>query len=119
MSVITKVLKQKVVYWPPGEPDRYGRLALGTPVELKARWDEDTEEVTSPDGSKFVPKAEVMVESDVKLGGVLMFGILTDIVDADEPLNNEMAWQISAFTKNPDFKARHFLRIAYLGDPDR
>lgn len=115
MSVITRVLKQKVVYWSPGVPDKYGRLALGTPVELKARWDEDTEEVTAPDGSKFVPKAEVMVESDVVVEGILMFGTLEDVVDFDEPLNNEMAWQISAFTKNPDFKARHFLRIAYLG----
>lgn len=103
------------VYWPPSTLDKFGRRAPGTPVQLKCRWDELTETVKDKNGVEFQPKASVMVSEEVDPnGGILMKGTITDIVDADEPLNNDDCWEIRAFENIPNFKCTEFLLVAHL-----
>lgn len=114
MSVITKVLRQTCVYWPPASPDRYGQPTQGNPVELNCRWDDMIQEVVKDDGTIVMSKAEVMVSADVEVGGVLFLGTMDDVVDITNPKGNEGAYEILKFAKNPNFKCTEFVRTAYL-----
>lgn len=114
MSVITKVLRQTCVYWPPASPDKYGQPTYGDATELNCRWDDMNQEVIKEDGTIVMSQAEVMVSADVEIGGVLMLGELTDIEDETYPKKNNGAFEILKFAKNPNFKCTEFVRTAYL-----
>lgn len=115
-SIITKVLKQDAVYWPTKSngPNSDGRDAYGAPIAVRVRWEDKTEEIILQDGVKTVSKAQVMISRDVVVGGILMLGTLASLRHPARPLDNEGASRIIMFEKIPDFKARQFLRIAYL-----
>lgn len=113
MSIITKVLKQKCVYWAPIGYDNFGKAIFDVPEELDCRWTEEEKVIIDLHNSQIISKAQVMVSQDVKVDGVLMFGKLEDII-YDEPTDNEQAYEIRNFSKMPNFKCTEFLRIAYL-----
>jgi len=115
------MLKQVCTYWPPGSEvsggsdfDDYGQPLYADPVELACRWEDIAEEFVKADGTTEMSRSVVYVESDVKLGGVLLLSSLIDVVDLTVPKNNIGAWEIRKFDKIPNFKATEFLRIAYL-----
>jgi len=56
----------------------------------------------------------VYVESDVRVGGLLMLGELADVTDSDNPRNNMDAHEIRAFFKAPNLRATEYLRKAVL-----
>lgn len=117
MSVITKILKQTCVYWPPSDSadfDDYGQPVAGQPVELNCRWSDEAEEIINPDGTALTSNTKVMVSSDVKPGGVLMLGTLEDVEDLITPKNNIGAYEILSFRKVPNFRCTEFMRIARL-----
>jgi len=120
VSIITKIQKQTAVYWAPSsvtEFDAFGKPVVIDPVQLKCRWDEVNEEFVAPDGTRQVSRAKVFIESDVELGGVLMLGTLTEAEAsgfADDPKEEDGAWEIRAFRKIGNLKATEFLRIAFL-----
>ena len=121
MSIITRMLKQKCIYWPPGSEtsggfdfDDYGQPQYDVPVQLKCRWEDMAEEFIGPTGTTELSRSVVYVESDVTPGGVLFLSELADVDDLIVPKNNAGAWEIRAFSKLPNFKATEFLRTAYL-----
>ena len=114
MSVITKVLKQKCVYWAPKEVDVYGQNTFEHPEELNCRWDDGIHEIVDTNGAKVASNAEVMVSEDVVVGGVLMLGTLIDVEIGVEPAQNTGAYTIIQFEKNPNFKCTEFVRTAHL-----
>lgn len=123
MSIITKVLKQKAVYWAPIEDgnfeyqaafDDFGNKRQSEPIELDVRWEDIQEEVVNAAGSTVMVSNKVMVSADVKLGGYLMFGTLDDVDDRDNPLGNALTYEIMKFEKIPNIRASEFLRVAYL-----
>ena len=115
MSIITKVLRQKAVYWPPGDRDKYGRNTFGSPVEIKCRWDDKIQEVVQEDGSETMSVAEVMVDRDLAVGGVLLLGELdTEKENATRPDLLAGASFIGTWEKNPNLKATEFVRTVYM-----
>lgn len=105
------MLKQKCVYWHPAGKNEYSDLVWDAPIELKCRWEEGADEVLTIEGREINPDHLVYVESDVVVGGLLLFGSLSDLVGNTPP---ESAKRIVKFTKLPTLKAKKFLRTAYL-----
>ena len=124
MSIITKMLKQVCVYWGLASEesasagtdfDDYGQPLLTDPVELDCRWEDVIEEFIDANGTRQLSNAKVYVESDVKVGGILMLGTIdADITDSTNVKENEGAWEIKRFDKLPTFKATEFLRTCFL-----
>jgi len=121
MSIISRMLKQTAVYWAPAENDTggvavddYGQPLYADPAELSCRWEDANEEFLSPDGQRRLSRAVVYVESDVRVGGLLMLGELADVTDSDNPRNNMDAHEIRAFFKAPNLRATEYLRKAVL-----
>lgn len=119
MSVITKVLKQTAVYWPPDGLDAFGRILFGTPVQVKCRWDgvldkqvyNGTGAPQLVDGSTFVPTASIMVDRDMATDGMLCLGTLEEFGDSN-PKELDGAVVIRQFQKIPNLRATEFVRIA-------
>jgi len=112
---------QKAVYWPPGSEstaglnyDDYGQPLYAQAVELNCRWDDGDEEIVMADGTRDLSRAQVIVDRDVSVRGVLFLGELTDVSDLDNPKENEGAWEIRRVDKNPDIDGEDFLVRAYL-----
>ena len=121
MRLLTKMLKQKCVYWPPGSEetggqdfDGYGRPVYATAIEISCRWEDIVEEFIKPDGTQDASRSKVYVDRDVRVGGVLWLGKLVDVSDLLVPKNNNGAWEIKRFDKLPTLKATQFLRTAFL-----
>ena len=121
-SFIDDFLLGTCVYWPPGSEasaegrdfDDYGQPVYGDPVELSCRWDDTVVEFVDAKGTMASSRAIVMVESDVSPGGVLFKGTLAQAIDLDRPKNNDNAWEIKRFDKNPLVDYSDYLRRAYL-----
>ncbi len=123
MSLITRMMRQRAVYWEPTGVDRFGQPLWAAPIEISCRWvDKEIQfTFTSTAGAKtnakselFQSKALVYVDRDLLLHGHLMLGELNSDVTAD-PRENAGAWEILGWKKTPDLKAREFLRTAILG----
>ncbi len=122
MSIITRMLKQKAVYWAlagvesGGEDyDEFGQPQYTVPVEVACRWETKTVEFLGPQGTQEISNAVVYVDQDVDVGGVLMLGELTDIDSSlTVPKQNEETWEIRRFEKLPNFRNTENLRTVYL-----
>lgn len=114
MSIITKVLKATCVYWAPGAYDAFGQATFESPVELNCRWADTVQEVMNDEGTLVLSKANVMVNEDVEVQGVLMLGELSDIVYPDDPKRNTNAYEIIQFSKIPNIKYTEYVRVAFL-----
>lgn len=122
MSIITKVLKQRCVYWAPSGPDKYGQPSFVSAYqELACRWDEGNEEKVKNDGGTMVSTAQVMVSEDVQVHGVLLLVVedpitkqILNVPFPNDPFSNPGAFEIQSFEKTPNFNATEFLREAFL-----
>lgn len=121
MSIISRMRKQTAVYWAlegaesgGNDFDDFGQPLLTTPIEIKCRWEAKTVEFIDAKGTRQLSNAVVYVDQDVDVGGVLMLGELTDIVNEDTPKENDDAWEIRRFDDLPNLKATEFLKTAYL-----
>ena len=110
MRVITRVMKQRVVYCAPNGSDAAGQPLFQEPDEFKARWEEYQAEDMSTETSTKVSECTVYVEKDVEIGGMLYLGTKDDL---SKPLiPHKTARRIKAFEKLPTRSAKQFLRIA-------
>lgn len=122
MSIITKMLKQKAVYWPLESVDssgddfnKFGQPQVSVdPIQITCRWEDSIEEFIDNDGTPQVSRALVYTSQDVEVGGILMLGELIDIIDPINIKENSGAWEIRRFDKLPNLKTTEFLRTAYL-----
>jgi len=121
MGVITRMLRQTAVYWPPesietggDDFDDFGQALVSTGYEIEVRWVDVTEEFIDSNGTRQLSRAKVYVSEDVEVGGILMLGEEADITDLVDIKENEGAWEIRRFEKQPNFKATEFLRTAFL-----
>ena len=121
MSLVTRMRKQKCVYWPLGsaesggsDEDSYGNPSHGSPIEIDCRWEDGNKEFVGSKGTTELSSARVFVDRDMQVGEMLMLGELDSSVDQDDPRNNQGAYEIRAFQKTPNLKATEFLRIAVL-----
>lgn len=121
MSLITRMLKQTCVYWPPASEDtagtandEFGQRQFGTAVELTCRWVDIAEQFIGVDGTKLVSKSKVYVDRGVSIGGVLCLGTIATMSSLTDPKLNEGAGEILNFSSLPNIRATEFLRKAYL-----
>jgi len=114
MSIITRMRKQTAVYWAYTSTDEYGVKQVGSPVLIKCRWEDKSEEFLDSHGERQMSNAVVYVDRDTPIGGILMLGVLADITDSTNIKENDGAWEIRKFDKLPTFKATEFLRTACL-----
>lgn len=121
MGLIERANKQQAVWWPLGSADSggtdyddYGNVQYATPVQIKCRWTDKNEIFVTPSGDQRTSRAMVLVDRDTPVGGLLMLGTLADVTDVATHKANNEAWEIQAFHKIPDFKAKKFLRKVFL-----
>ena len=121
MGLITRMLKQTCVWWPLASSESggvakgaYGETLFSDPLEINCRWEDKSEEFLNDKDEIQISNAVVYVDRDVKKGGVLMLGELTDITDEDRPLGNLNAWKIEKFEKLPNLRVTEYLRTVYL-----
>lgn len=119
MSIITRMRRERAVYWAQIAPNDYGEMAYGEPVEISCRWDEEQREFIRADNTKQLSRAVVYVDRDMKPGDFLRFGTLEDIEDSSGsvdsvPRNYAQAWEVLGWERMPNLRATEFLRIAYL-----
>lgn len=116
MSLITRMLKQQAVLWAQGSqaPGDFGGPQTAAGAQIKCRWEERAENFIGPDGVTEVSQSVVYVDRDVRVGDVLMLGLLASVTDTSVPKNNAGAREVRGFGKLPDRKAKEYLRTAYL-----
>ena len=121
MSIIARMRKQICVYWAlassdsAGEDfDDAGQPQYADPEELSCRWDYVVEEYVDAKGTRRTSRSKVYVGEDLDVGGALMLGEKTDVVEEENVLENDGAYEIKRFDKTPNFKATEFLKVAYL-----
>ena len=114
MSLITRMRKQKCVYWAYSGTNEFGVKQVGSPVLISCRWEDKSEEFLDNKGERQISNAIVYVDRDTPVGGILMLGTLSDITDSIDIKENDGAWEIRKFNKEPNIKATEFLRTAYL-----
>lgn len=114
MNIITRMRKQKCVYWALSSKNQFGEKQYDSPVEISCRWEDSSVEYLNSDGERVVSNAVVYVDRDVFVGSILMLGVLADITDYTYIKENVGAYEIQKFEKLPNFKTTEFLRTVYL-----
>lgn len=114
MRIALKFMQQLAVYWAPLEPDQFGSPTWDTPVEVACRWEDIQEEFITPTGDREMSFAELMVDRDMEIKGVMLQGELDSTVDQDNPKDNVGAFEIRQWSKLPDRKGTKFLREVIL-----
>lgn len=112
---LPEFLTGRAVWWVYTGTDRFGDYTYGEPVEVRCRWDDIAAEYLDEGGARRISNAMVMVDRDMKPGGMLWNGTLEGLTDPGVPENNEGARKIERFEKSPDpDKGRKFVRTAIL-----
>lgn len=112
MSIITRMQKQRAIWWKRLAPDKYGNFSFDPPIEIACRWDDVNENFIDPRGEQLTTHALVYVDRVMLPGDRLKLGELeTDT--PDNPLDID-THDIKRMDINPNFKATEFLRVAYL-----
>ena len=113
MQILTKVRKQKAIYWAALGTNSAGRKEYDDPVQIMVRWDDAMTEFVTQDGEKAVSRADVMVGQDIKVGDALMLGVLDDTI-TDNPMDHTGAGVVRGWAKTPTLNGRKALRVCYL-----
>lgn len=118
MGIISKMRKQKAVYWSFASIDAFGDKQYDSAIEISCRWEDISQEYIDAQGEKKISNSIVYVDRDMSVGDLLMLGDLEDIdnsaFDSNNPLDNNGVWEIKKSSKVPDLKAKEFLRMVYL-----
>jgi len=115
MGIITRMLKQTLVYWGTPVPDGYGGYTFAEAIEVSCRWEDKQELFIDPTGKEVLSQAVVYVGQDVDIGGYLYLGEESDLeyVHTD-PKIIEGARQIKQFAKLPNLRVTEYLRTVWL-----
>lgn len=116
MSVISKIRRQKAVYWPKLSDGNDGKALLGDAVEIDCRWEDRVEMTVDQQGRELVSSAFVYVDRAVTPGGFLWQGRLTacPYTDPAEAWRNDGAREIKRRDILPNFKNTENLITAVL-----
>lgn len=111
MSLISRMLRQKAVYWAPGSIGGEGQITLTDPVEISCRWEETAVEFVDAQGITCTSQIVAYVDRDVEVGGRLKLGAVAELTSNADPTID--GYEIKQFSKNPNFKATEFLRTVH------
>ena len=114
MSVISKMRRQKAVWWQrDSTPDRYGRFTYADPVEIDCRWDDAMQDFVDPQGNIVQSKSVVYPDRELAVGDMLMEGEV-DTNTPTDPRETEGPALVRGTAKTPNFRATETLYTAYL-----
>jgi hypothetical protein len=107
MKILPGLLKQRCVYWPPGQIDKFGNYAVGNPVELACQWVNRKTILTNPNGKTFEVSSQVHLSVEVQEEGWLWLGKMKD-----RPQTPSNETKIRNVTRQPDTDNDEVLWIA-------
>ncbi len=110
---IKKFLKQKAVYWGAPVPNGFGGFTYGAPIEIAVRWTDKQELFLSYTGEQVLSRAKLMLDQDVEVRGMLALTTLLQLSSSQAPGDNT-AYEIRAFQKMPDVRAKQYVRQVWL-----
>lgn len=122
-NYVERLCEQTAVYWGNPQDDGKGGFTYDNPVEIKCRWEDGTEVISTEDKGKvreLVSKAQVWVLQDVDEEGYLYLGTLDsedalDSAEEDDPSIVDGAYRIRVFEKTPVMRrSDEFIRKVYL-----
>lgn len=102
-------LIQDLTYWPPAGSNQHGVYTYGTPIVIKGRWEERTEEVQTIGGETINSAAVIFVDRDLAVNGYIAEG---SYVDAGDPTMFPGAAEIRDFRQIPDLRGASKMRRA-------
>ncbi len=111
---ILKRRYQYAVLWPLTGVDANSVPTFGAARELRVRWEHGNVLFTDDDGQQLVSSSRVLLGEDIKAGDALWEGRLSDVPDADDPLENDKVFIVRSFNKTPTLRATDYLREALL-----
>jgi hypothetical protein len=113
MSLITRMRKQKAVYWARNGVDAEGRPTYAAPAEIACRWEDTQEDFVTADGKTLRSTAVVYPENIARDGDLYSLGTVAG-TNAD-PFQVPGALEVRRFARIPNLKAKEFLHVAHLG----
>lgn len=107
ISFIDKVCVQTAVYWAPGTLTGYGDTRSWTCMEVKVRWDDETELITNHYGKEVVSNAQIMINANLDPEGMIYLGTKASLSAQQQsnPLLVNKAFPIQKINKTPLFKS--------------
>jgi hypothetical protein len=114
MAIVRRITKQTAVLWRFVELDDQGQPTYNSPVEIKCRWLDKTQEVVTAKGDRIASSAYLIVDRDIPLRSVVLFGSLDVVIDTDDPKENVGAYEIVDVKKTADKKCKRYLREVYV-----
>lgn len=119
MSIITRMLREKAVYWAPGQGDfdNFGKPITEEPVLISCRWEEIAEMFLDEEGNEVLSNARVYVDRDVESRGYLkrlgQTGLLSNLDSTVWDQNNGV-FIVRKFNSLPKLGYSEFLRWVML-----
>lgn len=113
MSLITRMRRQRAVYWKQNGNDRFGKIAFLPPVEIKCRWVDATEDVRGTQGDNVGFNTKVYVDREMSVGDRLKKGEMESNV-AEDPHDDPAAIAIQRFGITPNLHNTENLYTAFL-----
>jgi len=118
MSIITRMRKQKAVYWATPVPDGHAGFTWTAPVEISCRWDDEQKIFVDPSGEEKLSTAIIYPDRVLTLEGYLWEGTLVDLEEDNavttDPRNIDGARQIKQLAKTPNLRNTETLYTAYV-----
>lgn len=116
-GLMVRACNEDAVYWGNPTADGYGGFTFDDPIEIKCRWEDRSEIMSTPRGEEFVSSSRIFVLQDLDEQGYLFRGTLDDLdsgYDGSDPKTAENAFVIKRFAKIPNINATGYVRSAYL-----
>ena len=117
MSFIKQILRQRLVHWPKGGLDEFGRPTFDEPEEIQCRWDDVAEEFLDPEGVKQVSRSKILLGQEVGVGGLLRLGVIEEIEESDfpeDPKEDEDVVTIRSVSRSPTLKATNSIWVVMV-----
>lgn len=113
MSLITRMRRQKAVWWARQTADAYGKFSYASPVEIDCRWDDETVEFRDEQGQLQYSNSTVYVDRVIGIGDMLERGELESATPSN-PRDSANAHEVGSYQEIPNLRATETLRVARL-----
>lgn len=96
---------QPAVLWPFAGYDGYGNPKVGSPYEIRVRWNDVQSRVLAPDGTTISVDATAVVNRKILVGSRMWLGELDDLPGT--AFLPESGWvEVKAYNESPDIRNR-------------
>jgi len=111
MSLLTRIRRQKAVYWAARGKDENSQYIFELPVEIKVRWVDETVQDLDSEGKPVIFSSHIYVDRVMKNGDMIQLGQLKDLSGAED---RSKAHRVRKFVQTPTLRATQWLYEVYL-----